>query len=126
PLVPRLTDAGLLGGGGPRTVLAVWRAPERAAGSAAWVTQEARLVDVLAFGETGLVAMRRAADGKPAAITPGPTAAPRSHGDGLVLVDVARSAAGTIALGGAMVPHHPFPPGVERSGVPRLKIGENG
>jgi len=47
PLVPRLTDAGLLGGGGgPRTVLAVWRAPERAAGSAAWVTQGARLVDV--------------------------------------------------------------------------------
>jgi hypothetical protein len=127
PLVPRLTDAGLLGGGGgPRTVLAVWRAPERAAGSAAWMTKEARLVDVLAFGETGLVAMRRAADGKPAAITPGPTAAPRSQGDGLVLVDVARSAAGTIALGGAMVPHHPFPPGVERSGVPRLKIGENG
>jgi hypothetical protein len=29
-------------------------------------------------------------------------------------------------LGGAVIPHHPFPPGVERSGAPRLKIGEDG
>jgi hypothetical protein len=25
-----------------------------------------------------------------------------------------------------MVPHYPFPPGVERSGAPRLKVGDDG
>jgi AMP-binding enzyme len=125
PLVQRLSDAGLLGSRpGPSTVLAVWRAPERAAGSPPWLNRDVRLVDLLAFGETGLVPLRREADGEPRPITPGPAAAP--EGDGLVLIDVARSASGTIALAGAMVPHHPFPPGVERSGVPRLKVGDNG
>jgi hypothetical protein len=60
------------------------------------------------------------------AITPGSAVAPRSQGDGLVLVHVGRTVAGTIALSGAMVPHSAFPPGVERSGVPRLRIGDDG
>src|SRR5262249_44680817 len=64
--------------------------------------------------------------GKPAAMVPGAIAAPRSQGDGLVLVDVARSPAGTVTLRGAMVPHDPFPPNVERSGAPRLRIGDDG
>jgi hypothetical protein len=79
-------------------------------------------VDLLAFGEAGVIALRRASGGKPSAIMPGAVTAGRNHGEGLVLLDVVRSAAGTLALGGAMIPHHPFPPGVERSGAPRLKI----
>jgi hypothetical protein len=126
-LVPRLAEAGLVGGRrGPKTVLAVWRAPERWAGSPAWPSREADLVDVLAFGEIGVVAARRASDGKAASIKPGPIGAPRGQGEAPVLVDLARSPAGTVALRGAMVPHYPFPPGVERSGAPRLKVGEDG
>jgi len=127
PLVPRLTEAGLIGGRtGPRTILSVWRAPERMAGSAPWPKGDNALVDVLAFGEIGLIGLRRRADGKPVALTPGPIAAPHSQSEALVLVHVMRSQAGTIALRGAMIPHHAFPPGVERSGVPRLKIGDDG
>jgi len=127
PLVPRLVDAGLVGAQrGPKSVLAVWRTPERFAGGTEWPTGAAGLTDVLAFGEIGLVPARRRADGKPGPIMPGPIAAARSQGDGLVLVDVARSAAGTVLLGGAMVPRHPFPPGVERSGAPRLKVADTG
>jgi len=127
PLVPRLTEVGLIGGrSGPRTVLSVWRAPERMAGSAAWPDGQNGLVDVLAFGEIGLIGLRRRPDGKPVPITPGAVAAPQSQAEALVLVRVARSPAGTIALGGAMTPHHAFPPGVERSGAPRLKIGDDG
>jgi hypothetical protein len=127
PLISRLTETGLVGGRrGPHTVLAVWRAPERFAGSPAWADRECPLVDILAFGEIGLVAARRKGDGKPGPVMAGPTAAPRNLGDGLVLVHVARSAAGTIALAGAMVPQHAFPPGVERGGVPRLQIADDG
>jgi hypothetical protein len=125
PLTSRLTEARLVGDRrGPHTVIAVWRAPERFAGSLPWPDRDCPLVDILAFGEIGLVAARRKPDGKPAAIMVGPTAAPRNLGD--VLVHVARSAAGTIALAGAMVPHHPFPPGVERGGVPRLEVADDG
>jgi len=127
PLVPRLTEAGLIGGrSGPRTVLSVWRAPERMAGSAPWPRGENALVDVLAFGEIGVVAIRRQPDGKAAPMTPGPVVAPQSHGEGLVLVHIRRSNAATISLSGTMIPHYPFPPGVERSSAPRLKIGDDG
>src|SRR5262249_61860845 len=61
-----------------------------------------------------------------AALTKGPIHTGRAQSDGLVLIEVARTPGGTIALSGAMVPHHPFPPGVERSGAPRLKIGDDG
>jgi AMP-binding enzyme len=125
PLVGRLAEAGQIGGrDGPKSILSIWRAPERLSGSAEWGSSEAGLVDVLAFGETGVIALRRAAGGKPGAIRPGPLTAGRNHGEGLVLLDVVRSATGTLALGGAMIPHHPFPPGVERSGAPRLKIDD--
>jgi AMP-binding enzyme len=126
-LVARLAEAGQIGGRlGPKTIVSVWRAPERMSGSPEW-RSDAALVDVLAFGENGLVALRRGGDGKPLAITPGPIAAGRNQGEAsLVLVDIVRGAAGTLALGGAMIPHHPFPPGVERSGAPRLKIGDDG
>jgi hypothetical protein len=126
-LVPRLSEAGLVGErGGPRTVVSVWRAPERLVGAAPWASPDTALVDVLSFGEIGLIAGRRGADGKPAAIKPGAIAAPGNQGDGLMLLNIVRSAAGTLALGGAMIPHHPFPPGVERSGAPRLRIGDDG
>jgi hypothetical protein len=123
PFVQRLNDSGV---GYPATILSVWRSPERAAASSIWRTAGSTVVDILVFGETGLLAHRRAADGKAAAFAPGPTMTPRGPNEGLVLIDLKRTKGGTIALSGGMVPHAAFPPGVERSGAPRLKIEPDG
>ena len=39
---------------------------------------------------------------------------------------MSRTEAGTIGVRGAMVPRHAFPPGIENSGLPHLKIGAHG
>jgi hypothetical protein len=79
-----------------KTLLALWRAPERLASSAPWY-HDATLIDVSAFGETGLLAAPRGADGKPAPMPLGP--------------ETSRTRAGTLALSGPMVPLHAFPSG---------------
>jgi hypothetical protein len=78
-----------------RHVIGLWRAPEQIAASSAW-TGSAAFTDVALFGEIGLVAMRRGADGLPAAI---PAATSPETSD-----DVRLTAHGTLALGGPMVP----------------------
>ncbi len=103
-------------------MLGVWRAPERLAASAAWNGEA--LVDIPVFGEIGLIAARRGVDGKPAPIPSGRLVLPRGAAQGIHVLNVARSAAGTLSLSGPMVPHATFPPGAERSGGPRLKITE--
>jgi hypothetical protein len=47
---------------------------------------------------------------------------PQGAAQGLHVLDVTRTAAGTLALSGPMVPHAPFPPG----GAPRLKVADAG
>ena len=122
PVLSRLVDAGLIAPqAGPKAVVAVWRAPERLADAAPWLPRDTTLVDVPVFGEIGLVAARRGPDGKPAALVAGP--APGAGSD--ATLELARTPVGTLALRGAMVPRHAFPPGVERA-APRLKIGEDG
>lgn len=111
PMVARIADAGLLD---QMTALAVWRAPERMVTSSA---SRSTLIDVAVFGEIGLVALRRGADGKPSAIPAG-----RHLAQGIHVLTVARTPAGTIALSGPMVPKAPFPPGAERGHAPKLKI----
>ena len=123
PLAARLAEAGLIGG--VRSVIAIWRAPERLVGAEPW-TGPGGLIDVLPFGEIGLVAARRDAGGKPSAIALGPITAPRGKAGAPVILDIARSAAGTLALAGTMVPRRPFPPGAERSDHPHLKAGADG
>lgn len=125
PLVARLAEAGLIGNKRPKTIVAVWRAPERFAGAEPWAGHSS-LIDVLSFGEIGVAAMRRGHGGKPAALAVGPIAVPHDKPGAPVILDIARSTAGTLALGGAMVPRRPFPPGAERSDAPRLKAGEDG
>lgn len=94
PAVAPLAEAGRLL---PyKTLVALWRAPERLAACAPWY-HDATLIDVSAFGETGLLAAARGADGKPAPIPLGP--------------ETSRTRAGTLALRGAMVPAHAFPSG---------------
>jgi non-ribosomal peptide synthetase component E (peptide arylation enzyme) len=117
PLLPRLIDAGLIGcPGGLKTIVAVWRAPERLATAPAWTPGETMLVDTPVFGEIGFLTSRRGADGKPApfVMTPGPS----------LPIELARSPAGTLVLRGAMVPHRVFPPGGGQA--PRLTIREDG
>jgi len=79
-----------------KVLIALWRAPERLAGCTPWY-HNAALIDVAAFGEIGLLASPRDANGKPAAIPIG----------GKIM----RTRAGTLALRGPMVPTRAFPAG---------------
>jgi AMP-binding enzyme len=116
PLLPRLADAGLLGGSA-KTALAVWRAPERMRIGAAWLGA-ARVIDVPVFGEVGLLALPRERDDAPAEL-PSTSAAPAS-------LELSRSASGTLCVRGAMVPAHPCPPGSPRGPQFNLAIGPDG
>jgi hypothetical protein len=114
PLVESLADAKLVGDpAAAKAIVAVWRSPERQATSAPW-EGEAALVDALAFGEVGLIAMRRRADGAPLKISSGPVTAPYATPGALVVAAVARTPDGTLALSGPMVPHGAFPSGSQR------------
>jgi hypothetical protein len=124
PMVMRLAEAGLIGGADDPAIVAVWRAPERLAASPAW--PGGMLVDVPVFGEIGLVATRRGADGRPCGIASGRLVLPRGAPQGLHVLDIARTPQGTLALAGPMVPHGAFPPGTERNGAPKLKMADGG
>ena len=118
----RLAEAGLVES--VQSVLAVWRAPERLAASAAW-SGPATLVDVPVFGEIGLTAARRGADGKPAGIPEGCIVVPRGAAQGIHVLTVGRTGSATIALSGPMAPHASFPPGAERGGAVRFKVSNS-
>jgi hypothetical protein len=72
------------------------------------------------------VPARRRGDGAPNPMPLGPLLAPRNAADGIVVAEVSRTNAGTIAVRGPMVPQRAFPPGIEESGLPHIKIGERG
>jgi non-ribosomal peptide synthetase component E (peptide arylation enzyme) len=122
----RLAETGLFAGEGPATVLAAWHGPEQLAASASWPEHDAVVVDVPIFGEAGVVAARRGADGRPVALPLGPVAAPRDAADAVTVVELAAGQTGTLALRGPMVPRHVFPPGIERSDQPHFAIGRDG
>jgi hypothetical protein len=124
----RLADAGAFTHAPPASIIAPWRAPELLATSPVWSEQQISFVDVAIFGETGLLAARRAADGGPAPIPLGLVGAPRAGPDvdAVMVAETVLTDAGTLALRGPMVPHHTFPPGVERSGLPHFQIGRGG
>jgi hypothetical protein len=118
PLVESLAEAGLIGAAAAaKAIVAVWRSPERQASSPRW-RGEAALIDALAFGELGLIAMRRDADGEPIRVLTGPVTAPYGTAGAPVVMTVARTSAGTLGLSGPMVPSRPFPPvGQARTGT---------
>ena len=122
-LVARLAEAGPLAGDGLTTVIAAWRAPERIAASPVWRERDVALVDVPLFGEIELLAARRGANGRPAPIGFGPVVTPRANEGAILVAELVRTEAGTVALRGPMVPHLAYPPGAERSGLPHLKVG---
>jgi hypothetical protein len=126
PVALRLADAGAFAQGGPDCIVAPWRSPQLLGASAVWREPNTAFVDVAIFGEAGLVAARRDADGRPAALPLGPIATPRAGTGGVVVAEMVQTETGTVALRGPMVPHHVFPPGIDRSDLPHFKIGRDG
>jgi hypothetical protein len=126
PIVFRFADTGLFDSESPATVLAEWRSPDRLAGSALWRQQATALVDVPVFGEAGLVAGRRGEDGRPLPIPLGPAFSPREGEGAAVFAEFKPTTMNTLALRGPMVPHHHFPPRIERSDQPHFAIGKDG
>jgi AMP-binding enzyme len=107
--------------GEPASIIVLWRSPERLANIATW-RDGARLVDVVSFGEVGLLSAARGADGLPLPIPYGSINAPRGATGGVLVVEALRTAAGTLALRGPMVPAHAFPPGAETGLEPHLAV----
>jgi hypothetical protein len=96
-----------------RNVMGLWRAPEQVASSPNWTTDQAALTDVYLFGEAGLFGVRRAADGAPAPIMPGPHGAPREGPGSSIAGEILLTPSGTLALRGPMVTpaaYAPAPP----------------
>jgi acyl-coenzyme A synthetase/AMP-(fatty) acid ligase len=122
----RLAESGAFAHDGVPTIVGAWRSPERLATSSAWLEPEAALVDISIFGEAGFVAARRSPDGQAASLPLGAVTAPCNSPNGSVVAEVVRTATGTVALRGPMVPRHPFPPGIERSGLPHFEIDRFG
>jgi hypothetical protein len=126
PVVFRFAETDLFQADDPATVVAEWRAPDRLAGSALWRHESTALVDVAVFGEAGLVAGRRGDDGRPAPIPLGPAFSPREGEGAAVFAELKPTAMNTLGLRGPMVPHHHFPPRVERTELPHFAIGKDG
>ena len=110
-LLAPLAAAALLRGEN-RTIIALWRAPERLALARPWESAMP-VIDVTGFGDVGLIAARRGPDGLPAPLPHGVIRAPRQTAGAIMVIETARSVAGTLALRGPMVPTHAFPPGAE-------------
>lgn len=109
PALAPLADAGRLLS--YKTIIALWRAPERLANCAPWY-HEAAVTDVAAFGETGLIAGARRANGRPAPIPLGPIGAARDAAEAAAMIETGRTRTGTLALRGPMVPTQAFPSAV--------------
>jgi hypothetical protein len=86
-----------------RHVIGLWRAPEQVASSALWTNPQATLTDVYLFGEAGLFGARRAADGAPVSVLPGPHGAPRDVPTSSIAGEILLTPRGTLALRGPMV-----------------------
>jgi AMP-binding enzyme len=125
-LAVRCAQAGMFRGSAVDKVMAVWRAPERLAACPTWPSPAPALIDVIAFGETGLFAAMRGVGGRPVGIRPGASPRPHRNPKALVLIEAAATPAGTVALRGPMVPLHPFPSAVDGGAAPRPPADANG
>ena len=123
PVVPRLVDAGFIASN-VRTVIGLWRSPERMNTSPAWRQQLTEFVDVACFGETCVIPMRRGARGKPAPLPLGVIAAPRGAPGSLVVAELKSTRDRTLALSGPMVPRNAYPPGAESTEVPYFNTSD--
>jgi hypothetical protein len=104
-----------------KSVIGAWRAPEQLRRAPAWRESGTSLIDVQLFGEIGLIAARREPDGRAAPVPLGAQLAPRGVDGAIAVAEVATTPNGTLALRGPMVPCRAFPPGAERTSLPRFK-----
>ena len=116
PALGPLVEARRLGAGG-KTVVALWRAPERLATSPAW-HGDAALIDIASFGELAVLPVRRDADGLAMPIPYGAVSAPPTAAGAVTVAETARTRSGTLALRGPMVPTKHFPPGAGEDAKP--------
>jgi hypothetical protein len=127
PLISLLADAGCLNDRSSLDcVVGIWRAPERLPRVITWPHREIGVADVQVFGEVGLIPVRRGSTGRPGLRVLGATSAQRGARDGLPVCEIAPTSEGTVGLRGPMVPRRPFPPGIEWTTRPHLKIDANG
>ena len=126
PVAFRLAESGALPSKAPSAVVAAWRSPERLAMSPVWREADTTFTDVAIFGEAGIIPARRGTGGRASPVSFGALGAPRGSAGGVVIAEILRTEAGTVALRGAMVPKHSFPPGAERSGHPHFRIARGG
>jgi hypothetical protein len=127
PLVSQLVAAGCLSAPDDlKNVIAAWRAPEQLRRAPDWRECAPALIDVQLFGEIGLIAARRRPEGRPARIPLGPLAASQGADGALAVAEVAATRNGTLALRGPMVPASAFPPGAERTSLPRFTAAADG
>jgi hypothetical protein len=123
PVVPRLVDAGF-SVSNVRTIMGLWRSPERMNHAPAWRQQLTAFVDIACFGETCVIPMRRGAGGKPAPLPLGIIAAPRGAPGAIVVAELKPTRDRTLALSGPMVPRNAYPPGAESTGLPHFKTSD--
>jgi hypothetical protein len=98
-----------------RKVVGLWRAPEQVATSVTWTVPDVTLTDVYLFGEAGLFAACRAADGAPMLIQPGPHGAPRNVADSSIAGEILLTPRGTLALRGPMIAVAAYAPDTKAS-----------
>ncbi len=126
PLVAQFVEAEyLMVPSNVETVIGVWRAPERLSRAPAW-RGGARMTDIQVFGEIGLISAARAPGGRAGTVPFGPVAVPRGAKGGVIVSEIRPTASGTVAMRGPMVPRCPFPPGIERTALPQLRVSSNG
>ncbi|WP_416193983.1 AMP-binding protein [Nitrobacter sp. TKz-YC01] len=87
-----------------RHVVGLWRVPEQVGSSEPWSDRERQMTDVYLFGEAGLFASRRAEDGSPAPIMPGPYRTPPQVPISSTAGEIVLTPNGTLGLRGPMVP----------------------
>jgi hypothetical protein len=126
PLASRLAGTGAFADGTPANVIAAWRSPERLATSPTWREANAPLTDVAVFGEAALFAARRGGAGMPGEIPCGPVAVSHRGSRKVVVAELSRTEAGTVAVRGPMVAHHAFPLGIAGGHLPYLQAGPRG
>ena len=94
-----------------KSIIALWRSPERVSTSVQWPADAPNLVDVVAFGEAGLLAETRPANGHAA---PWPTGniVIAENGHDVTLGRVVQTSTGTLGLGGLLAapPLRPYDP----------------
>lgn len=123
PVVPGLAEAGLFN---PkvRTVMGLWRSPERIGSAPAWNDNATSMIDIACFGETGVIPIRRDADGRAGALPLGFVTAPHGAPGAILVAELTRIRDRSLAISGPMVPRYTYPSGADFAKLPYFSPAE--